>query len=383
MAVLMNKKTPVLELSVEKGIVLSIGKVLSEEMLPIQLQDGMTLDKVNDWFGTRHIPEKREGLKEARLRFHGFDEMDRTYFSLTDQYWIRNNKNDTWEKGNFFTNRYSTEVGDAFFEPWNVRVEKLSLPSPDRTTNGVLRKCWRQDETGRSYLYKAGSIVFRQEPLSEVMASLMLGQLGLNDYVAYELVIHGMRMCSRCRNFVTANTEFVPASAIFNKVPRPKDVPVYDHFLRLCEKHKIIGAKDFVDRMITCDRIICNIDRHFGNFGFIRSAEDGRILGFAPLFDYGSAYWGTTNKVEARKSRLFPEYEKEILAKAAKKGLLKNARAGKNLYQLLDAYPDVSKKKKEAIKAMIKDVNLELERLEGSSMNEKDKRKDVMEIEYS
>lgn len=35
------------------------------------------------------------------------------------------------------------------------------------------------------------------------------------------------------------------------------------------------------------DCLICNEDRHFGNFGVLRDNHTGRILGPAPLFDHG------------------------------------------------------------------------------------------------
>lgn len=380
MAILMNKDTPILEVEIEKGDIISTGKVLCEEMLPIPLQDGFTLETANKWFGTRRIPDKREGMTEARSQFRGFEE-DRNYFSLSDQYWVRHNKNETWKKLNFFTNRYSQEVGKIFFEPWNVDQEKLAQPSPDRTTNGVLRKRWVQDESGKSYLIKAGSVLYHQEPLSEVMASIMLKKLKMIDFVEYEMLVDGMRFCSKCPNFVDASTEFVPASAIYSKIPRKQSETVYEHLLTMCTRYNIIGAREYIDHMIVVDHVLCNTDRHLGNFGFLRSAETGKILGFAPLFDCGSAYWGTTNTVKENKSRLFSDCEKDIISKAAKRGLLKNAKTTSEMYRLLDMYPEIRSEKKAKIKKMINDMDLEVERMSGASENEKDKRHDIPDLE--
>lgn len=177
-----------------------------------------------------------------------------------------------------------------FFSPWEVREENLSLSTPDITTNGVLRKRWIREENGESYLIKAGSKFYHQEPLSEVLASITLERLELLPFVKYELAVDGLRLCSKCKNFVNENTEFVPASYIYSKIPRKKDETVYEHLLLMCEKYGIANAQEYINNMITADKIIGNDDRHLGNFGFIRDVETGKIIGFAPLFDSGSAY---------------------------------------------------------------------------------------------
>ena len=364
---LMNKHKPILEVEEEGGKLLQMGQVLNKDFLPMQLQENLTLQSLNDWFSRRQIPEKREGLKEARMSFHGF-ETDRHFFSLSDQYWLKRTQKDSWEKLNFFTNRYSPEVGKIFFEPWNVRVDQIEAASPDRTTNGVLMKRWVQEKDLSSYLIKAGSVIYHQEPLSEVLASIMLAKMNFIDYVPYELVIDGMRFCSKCKNFVDADTEFVPASAIYLREPRKENETVYEHLIAMCQAYRIKDAKEMIDKMIVADHILCNSDRHLNNFGFIRSASSGKILRFAPLFDCGSSYWGTKNEVEKKKSNLFPEMEEELLAQAGKNGLLNGVRSTPAMKRLIQSYPDVAKKKKEALITEIQEIDLELEQRTGKEI---------------
>lgn len=373
-SILMNKNTPILEVAVEGNSIVGTGSVLNEKMLPIQLQDGFTLKDVQAWFSKRQIPEKREGLKEARILFRGF-EKNSGFFSLTDQYWVKHNKNDTWNKGNFFHNHYTSSVGAAFFEPWAVDKKEIMEPSPDRTTNGVLRKCWQQGEDGISYLLKAGSIKFRQEPLSEVLASYTLKSLGLLPFVEYELVIHGLRFCAKSRNFVTDSTEFVPAAAIYNKAEKPENKSIYSHLLHMCQQYNIFNAKDYIDKMIVCDYVLCNSDRHLGNFGFIRSAENGMILSFAPLFDNGSAYWGNSEDVNSVKSRLFSDVEADILKKAKEKGQLRNARSTQAMKELINSYPEIDEKKKKDIIQSVEKIDLEI------TMSEKEEKKPRYDME--
>ena len=41
--------------------------------------------------------------------------------------------------------------------------------------------------------------------------------------------------------------------------------------------------------MLVFDAVICNTDRHFGNFGFLVDNEANEIVASAPLFDHGNS----------------------------------------------------------------------------------------------
>ena len=64
--------------------------------------------------------------------------------------------------------------------------------------------------------------------------------------------------------------------------------------------------------MIIVDRIIMNFDRHLGNFGFMRDVDTGKYTRFAPLFDFGNAFF--PDKMETTKERyIFGNRMKELL----------------------------------------------------------------------
>ena len=138
----------------------------------------------------------------------------------------------------------------------------------------------------------------------------MLGKMNIIPFVEYELVIEGLRLCSKCRNFVDEDTEFVPASHIYYKKPRKATDTIYAHLMKMCRCYGIKDAEDYVDAMIAADHILGNDDRHLGNFGFIRDVETAGITGFAPLFDSGSSYGVINGKPGT--SKLFREMEKEV-----------------------------------------------------------------------
>ena len=87
-AILYNKHTPLIEVTMERKQIVNIGKVTNEELLPFILQGNLSLESINKWLSKRLIPERREGLRVVRMKFHDFDR-DKHLNSLTDQYWFR------------------------------------------------------------------------------------------------------------------------------------------------------------------------------------------------------------------------------------------------------------------------------------------------------
>lgn len=58
-ATLMNKNTPILEIEIENSSIMNFYNVLSHDMLPIQLQDNIKSQSINQWFQSRLLPDKR------------------------------------------------------------------------------------------------------------------------------------------------------------------------------------------------------------------------------------------------------------------------------------------------------------------------------------
>ena len=64
----------------------------------------------------------------------------------------------------------------------------------------------------------------------------------------------------------------------------------YEHYLECCNDLHIESAKGALDRMIACDNILANYDRHWRNFGIVRNVETLECRP-APIFDSGSSLW--------------------------------------------------------------------------------------------
>lgn len=57
------------------------------------------------------------------------------------------------------------------------------------------------------------------------------------------------------------------------------------------EYYQKLGAEyvDALNDMLVLDAVICNTDRHYGNFGLLIDNHTNQITAPAPLFDYGNS----------------------------------------------------------------------------------------------
>jgi len=60
--------------------------------------------------------------------------------------------------------------------------------------------------------------------------------------------------------------------------------------------------------MIVFDAIVCNTDRHFGNFGFLVDNRTNQIVAPAPLFDHGNALFNYAGNENWAEEKLLEEY---------------------------------------------------------------------------
>lgn len=346
-ATIYSANNALLDVEIEGRCVFKIVDILDREHLPIALQSNLTVETLNMWLAKRTIPDKREGMATARKLFGDF-EIYHTMASLSDPYWVRYSSRETWSRINFFNNPYSSAVGAVQFMPWDANVRDLRVESPDLTTNGLLRKVWVYDSQMQSYLIKAGSLALKQHPLSEILATVSLRKYKLLPFVPYELTVYGMRICSRCKCFVTADTEFVPAKDVYETEPKQEGDTVYSRMVRAAEHYGIRKPWKFLERMILVDMLIGNQDRHLGNFGFLRDVKTGKLIDFAPLFDFGGAF--LPYEVSGTKPRVFANQTARIQRKYSYLFTPSFFVEPDELYSIIDQYPDLTQSEKGKIR---------------------------------
>lgn len=299
--ILMHKDKAVAELRLDtvSGAIISVGKVYETLHVPvgIPVKKGM-IDRgaLNAWWRGRAIPASRMGIWDALQEFHLSDTqllLEKCLgLSLSDQYWIcPSDLKLSWGEINFFENPFSEDVGNILFGKGSDS-KRLSLMSPDNTSDGWLKKKWIILD-GKRYLVKGGSGIARQEPYNEVLASRICKRLDI-PHVPYRLFTDSDKEedpYSICEDFITPDTELISAWYIMQTVKKPNHVSWYQHYQDCCVRLGIPGIREAVDRMLVLDYLIVNEDRHLNNFGVIRRADTLEYLGAAPIYDSGTSLW--------------------------------------------------------------------------------------------
>ena len=298
----------------------------NEDYAPFGLIKMNEIDKVefNKWWKNRQIPASRKGLKEVLHNSNvydkdNFDLLDAKAYclSLSDQYWVKGvDEEISWESINFFDNEFSEDIGKILFNGGKTALN-LNLNTPDMTSNGNYEKRWKIID-GERYLLKAGSKIYNQEPFNELIAT-KLYEILLNkeEYVEYSVIFDNDKAISKCKNFITKDTELVPAWKINEYYEFLDDEDKYTHYIRCLNNLGIKDAETLTDKMIVCDYIIANKDRHFNNFGVIRDVNTLKFIGVAPIFDNGCSLWYDENDMyvgEFFLTKPFEEYEKTQLS---------------------------------------------------------------------
>ena len=305
----MNKQIPLCKLQIDtmdNYIIEDVLEVYNTAAFPIgvDIVAGKPQKKsLAKWWAGRAVPgsrvggssfENRYNIKLASLPFKNYG------LSLSDQYWIKPcDKDVKWEDVNFFTNEFSLDVGNALFDS-SFKSAQLDFMSPDNTSDGMLPKKWvRAEATGKTILLKAGSGPLEQEPFNEHIATKIFELLNVVPYVDYKIIRDGDKYLSSCENFITTDTELVTAANMMLTLSpvTTKHTNKYDYLLKCCEQFNIPKVKETLDVMLAVDYLICNSDRHYGNFGFIRDVNTLQFVGVAPIYDNGTSLWNKDAQV--------------------------------------------------------------------------------------
>ena len=293
---LMHKDIPFADLTLDEttGSIQRIDALFRGGHLPVgvSVRRGMA-DRAafNAWWTDRFIPSARSGLVDALSQL-GFPNPQQVIsrnlgLSLSDHYWVKPAGSGlSWNEVNFFENGFSPDVGDALLGKLS-KSSGIDLRSPDWTCDGNLRKRWAILD-GKRCLVKAGSGPFQQQPFNEVIASKMADRLGI-PHIPYTLLWDDGISYSVCEDFVTPDTELIPAWRVMQTQKKDNQTSVYQHYRNCCEKLGVPGIAHALDQMMVLDYLIANEDRHFNNFGLLRSPDTLEWLGPAPIYDSGSS----------------------------------------------------------------------------------------------
>ena len=296
--ILMNKNTKVLSADYQPslGVFTDIYDIYNIDFAPVILKNVYNKEKdlkiiLSNWFKGRGIPLWRDDLDLllSKLNISAPTELlDKAFgLSLSDQYWIKPYDSKIEYKDiNFFEHDFNdAEFTDATFSNSTETSTKISLISPNNTTDGRLKKTWIIEE-GKRYLLKGSYKNEVLQPFNEALASMISSRLGFN-HVTYILEVIKDKVVSKCECFINENTELVSAYQIlYNNCDKDN---AYETYINLLEKHGIKDARSSLEDMFILDYIMLNEDRHLNNFGIIRDVQTLNWISTAPIFDTGES----------------------------------------------------------------------------------------------
>ncbi len=303
-------------------------------LFPIDLE--LTNIGLLKWLRRRMIPKNRAYVQSFLAKI-GLNVNDTKGIidickglSLNDCYWVADETfSGTFDEYNLYDNRFDQTLSLIAYTGYGHTQESEFVSTPELTTDGMLPKCWRRMRDGKIILYKTGSSGAANagnEPYSEFYAFQIAEAMGLNA-VKYNLNKWKKQLCSTCELFTGKEFSYIPTGRI---VTEGGWKAVTDYYKALGEKYYASLAD-----MLIFDAVICNEDRHFGNFGLVVDNRTNTVAGTAPIFDNGLSLFNYAMEddlqdVEAyAKTRLmansqdFLTFAKEVITKEQKKKLQK------------------------------------------------------------
>ena len=259
----------------------------SRSLLPLDLT--LTPEGLSRWLRRRTIPKNRAYVHNLLAKC-GLN-LNRPLsiinickgLSLNDCYWVVQADNgDIFEKVNLYDNPFSNVLAELAFTGYGSSLRSSLFSSPEFTTNGMLRKCWRRI-SGKVYLYKGGTEGASNtgfEPYSEFYAAQIATAMGVRA-IPYGLSRWKGVLCSTCELFTSKEYSYIPVGHLVTKGGMGAVKAYYESL-----GPEFTAA---LREMLVFDAVICNVDRHFGNFGVMVNNRTNTVVSPAPLFDHGNS----------------------------------------------------------------------------------------------
>lgn len=261
-------------------------KNIDSDLLPRSMND---VDSLQKWIKKRKVPKNRAFVNDI-LKTLSIDSDDNFMvyvdislaLSLNDSYWIiPASKEYKWCDFNLYDNEFDKALALVAFNGGSYKANKITS-SPEYTTNGMLPKCWHRDN-GQIYLYKGSSEKYAnggKESYAEYYMAQIAKALGF-EHTPYDLrEFHG-QLVSTCPIFTNENEGYLNIYDCLDKDIRQS------YKFKIIEPIQNIYGKESLQNLMLFDALICNVDRHLGNFGMIIDNNTNKLLRPAPIFDNG------------------------------------------------------------------------------------------------
>ena len=285
--------------------------IKDKNLLPISMDSNNIQKNLLSWIKKRKAPTNRSYIKKiiSTYKDNTREEKIMDYvnisfaLSLNDSYWITPaDKKYSWQQYNLYTNDFEKSLELAAFGILSQKVSGFTS-SPEYTTNGMLPKCWHR-ENSEIYLYKGSSKIYENgEVYSEYYMSQVAKLLDFT-YTHYDLKEFHGQLVSTCPIFTNENEGYMAIGYYIDPNIRKEK-----GFTLISEVEKVYG-KESLQNLMLFDALICNVDRHLGNFGMIIDNNTNEILRPAPIFDNGLSMMTTLSTEELKDDKRFLGFEK-------------------------------------------------------------------------
>lgn len=310
-----HKDTPVLQFEVLENIADPQVRILwiteEKNLLPLDMTPGD--EGLSRWLRGRTVPKNRafvnNFLSKCGLSLNRPMDIISVSkgLSLNDVYWVvESGFPGTFEKYNLYDNNFSNILALIAFTGYGSSLRSSLISSPEFTTAGMLPKCWRRID-GRVHLYKGGTTGASntgREPYSEFYASEIAKAMGVNA-IEYRLSQWKGVLCSSCELFTNPDYAYLP----IGKLVKTGGIKAVRAFYASLGKE----FTDALNEMIVFDAVICNTDRHYGNFGVLIDNATNKIAKPAPLFDHGNSLFNFAGRDVLHSEAAFEQYVSTLL----------------------------------------------------------------------
>lgn len=233
------------------------------------------IEKIRKWWELRVIPYSRFNEQTTDCNNAKIYLAKNLGLSITNTYWIK-----------------PVEVNLSFDD---VKLTNSKSPfDPNASLGGQMKKHWDLAQKIPT-LVKKSSNYFGQQCINEVFVTMLHERQGTSiPFVRYAISNSNNTSCKsfnqecKCNAFTSEHIEFVSAHEVLESQKTRNEQSLYDKFISICESNNI-DVIDFMNYQIMTDFIINNTDRHFLNFGVLRDTSTMKLIGPAPIFDFGNS----------------------------------------------------------------------------------------------
>lgn len=266
-------------------------EIKNQKLMPFYLQNSEDiLIDLREWLVKRTLPLSRKNadfmymmLGKPRDRSGALQiALEYGALSLFDPYWIKQaNSNINYDDVNLYKKDWDRIFG-LIAITGSRNITSLEKLSPELTLNGSSAKCIIK-ENDEMYLLKASTDDELKDIEAEVTVSKLFKALDI-PHAEYESVEYENVFCSKTKILTTEENHWVSADEFID----------FSGCSNLFEMGVKYGGTNFL-KMIICDYITGNIDRHYQNWAFEYN-DQNEIKGLSPIFDFNFAFTGTVDR---------------------------------------------------------------------------------------